>query len=52
MYLSAFALDLIIIIMLIVCAVAGWFLFVAYRECRSDKAYFLKLKNKNNYGNT
>lgn len=51
MYLSDFILNLIIIILLIICAVAGWFLHVAYKEYRTDRAYFLKLKKRNNNGN-
>lgn len=51
MCISNSMLDLIIIVLLIVCAVALWFLFVAYKEYRTDKAYFLKLKKRNNNGN-
>lgn len=51
MYISNSTLDLIIIVLLIVCVIASWFLFVAYKEYRIDRAYYLKLKKRNNDGN-
>lgn len=51
MCISNSMLDLIIIVLLIVFAIASWSLFVAYKEYRIDRAYYLKLKKRNNDGN-